>query len=196
MKRLCELFASLLLLCLTAPASFAIPINFMAQLTGANENPANASPATGTALIVLDTADNTLSFNVVFSGLVAPTTAAHIHCCTNAPNNIGVAVDSGAFLINFPIGVTSGSYTQVLDTSLASTYRAAFITNFGGGTVPGAESALETGLLLGRAYFNIHTTQFGGGEIRGFFQQVPEPGSVALLGLGLAVAGWARRRKR
>jgi hypothetical protein len=38
-------------------------------------------------------------------------------------------------------------------------------------------------ILAGRAYINFHTTQYGGGEIRGFL--APEPGTLALLGLGV-----------
>ena len=59
----------------------------------------------------------------------------------------------------------------------------------------GAEAALLTGLDEGRAYFNIHTSEFGSGEIRGFLQTVPEPTTVALLGAGLlGLAAFSRRR--
>jgi hypothetical protein len=44
----------------------------------------------------------------------------------------------------------------------------------------------------GKAYLNIHTRAFPGGEIRGFFNQVPEPGTLALLALGAACL-FARR---
>lgn len=53
-------------------------------------------------------------------------------------------------------------------------------------------------ILAGRAYINFHTTQFGGGEIRGnLVVAVPEPETYALLIAGLAIiAGAARRRGR
>lgn len=58
----------------------------------------------------------------------------------------------------------------------ASSYNPAFVAAHGG-TVPGAEAALLTGLLAGQAYLNIHTTMFPGGEIRGVLLQARPPGS-------------------
>ena len=51
----------------------------------------------------------------------------------------------------------------------------------------------EADLLAGLWYLNLHTTQFGGGEIRG--QVVPEPTSLVLLSVG-GLALLRRRRNR
>ncbi len=60
-------------LCLAAlpAASHAQITYFSADLNGANEAPANASPAIGTALITTDTGLNTMRVQVTFTGLQA-----------------------------------------------------------------------------------------------------------------------------
>jgi len=50
-------------------------------------------------------------------------------------------------------------------------------------------------ILGGHAYINFHTVQFGGGEIRGFLQAVPEPGTFALVAMGLASLLLGARKK-
>jgi CHRD domain/PEP-CTERM motif len=93
------------------------------------------------------------------------------------------------------LGVTSGIYNMTFDLTMASTYNPAFVTAEGG-TVAGAEAALETALLAGETYINIHTTNFGGGEIRGFLAAVPEPATWAMMLIGFAGLGFAFRQSR
>jgi CHRD domain/PEP-CTERM motif len=173
-------------LALSAPAAYADTITFTATLSGALEVPPVPSPGTGFTTVVLNTTANTLFVDVTFSGLTSGTTASHIHCCVASPflnANAGVATQVPSF-INLPMGVTSGSFTQLLDLTLASSYNPAFVTAEGG-TVASAEAALVAGMENGESYLNIHTTTNPGGEIRGLLAPVPEPSSLLLLGSGL-----------
>lgn len=181
-------------LMIAAPRADATIIEYSAALSGLNESPPNDSTATGFAQATVDDVLGTLTLDVSFSGLTAPTTAAHIHCCTALPmtDNAGAATTVPS-LLGFPLGVVSGNYFDILDLNEASTYNPAFVTD-NGGTLAGAQAALLNGLAEGKAYLNIHTSAYPAGEIRGFFtvSQVPEPSTLILLGLGLAVFGWRK----
>jgi len=150
-----------------APAG-AATIYLYANLDGAQEVPPVATPATGYADLQFDTVTKVLSWTITFSGLIGTTTDAHFH----GPAPVGV-----------PAGVRIGiPHTDGLtaDTLIGSS---------------APLSALFESELLGQLwYINIHTTFRPGGEIRG--QVVPEPGTFALLGLGLTALALRRVRAR
>lgn len=195
MRRL--LLAAIAVLPLAAGGASAAPLTFRAFLSGPAEEPPVASPGTGTATVVLDTVANTLRVTADFGGLLSPTIFAHVHCCTPTPlAGVSPVAVAPMNLPGFPVGVTSGVYDRLLNSEDAAIYTPTFVATFGGGTIPGAEAALLAGLQSGRAYFNIHTETFRGGEIRGFFAPVPTPMSLALFGTGLVGLVALRRRPR
>lgn len=170
---------------LAAFATCAVAVNaqsyfFTASLSGASENPANASPAVGFGTITLnlnnpaDPNDNTLSYSVSYAGLTGLSTASHIH---------GPATTSA----NAPVilGFT-GTFSNTAGTLAASNVA--------------ANSTVTSALLNGLAYVNVHSVAFPGGEIRGqanLVAVVPEADSAMLVGglLGLGAIAWRIRRK-
>lgn len=166
--RIATLFCAvaLLLTVSVAPADATI-INLYANIDGAQETPPVATPATGTATITYDDVSNLLSWTISYSGLLGTTNNAHFH----GPAAVGVGPAGVRLAIPFNTGVTAD-------------------TLIGSGTI---SEAFEVELLSQLWYINIHSTSFGGGEIRG--QVIPEPGTFALTALGfLALA--VRRRVR
>ena len=179
-----------------ATKSSATITDYIAILDGPSESPANASPGTGFATFEFDSLANTLAINLTFSGLTGSTTASHIHGGTAVAGTgtAGVATTTPSFA-GFPLGVTSGAFNSTLDLTQASSYNPSFVTA-NGGTTASAKAALMSFINGGRAYLNIHTSTFGGGEIRGFITVVPEPSSIALVSVcGGAFALMLRRRK-
>ncbi|HEX2855254.1 MAG TPA: CHRD domain-containing protein [Opitutaceae bacterium] len=164
-----KLFALLLVFSLPLISSAQVLV-FHANLTGAQEVPANASPGTGFADAILDVPTSVLTFSTTWSGLLAATSNGHIH---TAP--VGV---SGPVVIPFPgltLGSTFGTYSNTFTLTAGQV----------------------SDLVAGLDYVNIHSTSFPGGEIRGQLLAVPgavpEPSTYALG--GAAILAWLAVRR-
>jgi CHRD domain-containing protein len=182
-------------LSLAAQNAFAHEKVYNFFIDGATEIPPNASPGTGFARATFDLDLVTMRIQASFQDLLGNTTAAHIHCCDFQPSGAAGVATQTPFFAGFPIGVTSGTYDHTFDMTLASSYRAQFLTA-NGGSVSNALNSLLAGLDSGKAYFNIHTNLFQPGEIRGLAVPVPEPTSAVLCVLGLLLPlGFVRKTR-
>ena len=143
---------------------------FEALLTGSGETSPTGSPATGFGTVVLNAAQNQITVDESWSGLLAAATASHIH----GPGGVGTN-NAVIFAFSGVPAATSGSIPQQVFA-----------------ITPTQVAYLESGYL----YMNIHTSLFPGGEIRGQLVLVPEPSTAALLVLGSGATILALRRRK
>jgi len=171
-------------------------VDYSVTFSRLGESLPNNSPGTGTGTAEYDPVAHTLHLLASFSDLEGGVTASHIHAPTATPNagSAGVATTTPTFA-GFPLGVTSGTYENTLDLTLASSYNPSFVAA-NGGTTANAEAVLTAAMAAGEAYWNIHTSSHPGGEIRGFLVPVPEVGTFMTGGLCLLGMIIAARNKK
>lgn len=177
---------------LASPTQATI-LTWTAELSGDQEIPANTATATGSGSVQFDTVSNELSLFLEWQGLTGEGIQAHIHCCVvSPPGNVGIAID--LWLPSDPPRPASGVYSASYDLDIVNPFRASFVTS-NGGTVASALQALIDAMNAGegRAYYNIHTEMFPGGEIRGNLA-VPVPATMSLLIGGVGFLLVRRRR--
>lgn len=174
-----------------ATCANAAIFQYQATLDGAHEPSGDTgSLGTGLALVNYDSTAHMLYVSEYYVG-TANVTAGHIHAASASPfsGTAGVAVG----FTGFPTGSGSGTYNASFDLSLTSTYNAGFL---GSQTASQAEASLISAFNAGKAYVNVHSVAFGGGEIAGFLTPVPEPAETCVVGAGLLGAFALARRAR
>lgn len=124
------------------------------------------SDATGTVSGTYDDVTNMLSLTVTASNFTSNVTMAHVHGPAPRGQNAGI-------LFHFMGATGSQSYSDTRSWTLSDTQ--------------------EASLFAGLTYVNIHTANFGAGEVRGQLEPVPEPATLIVLGAG-ALALLRRRR--
>lgn len=139
---------------------------FTVNLDGPQAGTPSLGNGVGTLTLNLD---NTVSYEITFSGLTAAANNAHIH----GPGAPGVTAGVVKPL-TFPLA-TSGDMS---------------------GTTTALSEQQAADMLAGLHYVNIHSSFAPAGEIRGQILLVPEPSAVALAGLGLGTISVLRRRGR
>jgi hypothetical protein len=204
-------FASVLVASLAMSAAAQAVTVFTANLTN-DQEPGGIVPTLvggaprpvsfGSATFVLNDAQTAMTFsatvfNIDFTGnqtadINDNLTAAHIHAAAAA----GAAT--------FP--VVWGFFGSPLNDINPNDVVVAPFVNGVGGTISGKWDAPEgnngttlaaqlPNIFAGRSYINFHTTQFGGGEVRGVLA-IPEPETYALMLAGLGALGIVARRRR
>jgi hypothetical protein len=171
-----------------------------ATLTNSSENPPTVPttaagaprPASfGTASFFINDAMTSMTFtatifNIDVTGSQTPDTndnlvAAHIHAAPTVTPTTNAGVVWGFFGAPFNDNAPNDFVFTPFATGVGGTFSGKWDLNEGNGTTL---SAQLPNILTGHSYINFHTTQFGGGEIRGNIQVVPEPGTWLMLGLG------------
>lgn len=132
-------------------------MNFTAHLSGDQEVPPRETEATGQAIFHLSKDGTALSYKLIVANL-DNITMAHIHLAQSGSNGgfvVWLYPSTGPALL-IP-GTTNGILAEGVITS----------ANLVNALKDQPLSALVEHLVSGGAYVNVHTSQFGGGEIRG-----------------------------
>jgi CHRD domain len=143
---------------LAAPIVNSQTERFSARLSGAEEVPPINTAGTGNFEMTIQ--PGTITFSLTFSNLTSPLGVAHLHF---APSKV-----NGGVMIFLCGGGGQPDCPATTEGTITGTITAANVTGPAAqGIEPGdLDSALEA-VRNGLSYANLHTANFGGGEIRG-----------------------------
>jgi hypothetical protein len=143
---------------LFVPTAHSQTERFSARLSGAEEVPPINTAGTGNFEMTIQ--QGTITFELTFSGLSSPLSVSHLHF---APGSV-----AGGVMIFLCGGGGQPACPATTEGSITGTITSANVT---GPTAQGIsagdlDSALEA-VRDGLSYANMHTANFGSGEIRG-----------------------------
>ena len=119
----------------------------------------------GTATFIAVVRDDTVAYRLTFSGLSSNAVVSHIHFGQRATNGTPFVWLCGAVPAGLPAAPACPAATS---GTVTGTLTAANVAGVPAQGIPAGDfQALVRILRSGSAYANIHTTTFGGGEIRG-----------------------------
>ena len=170
-------------------------ITARAVLDAQQEMPPNASTAAGSALLTFDSDSGDYDFELMVSGITLTE--------LTFPDGNGLAFGAAGpvHLHNAPTGANGrivGPFAnQVLYSETGDGFALSAFGPLANVLTGISTDAFLSELARGNIYINVHSfPDFPGGEIRGQLFVIPAPGSLPLLGFGLAllcVAGILRR---
>lgn len=151
--------------------------DFTINASGNQVVPPSGSPGTGPGTLHYNDVTNQFQLNMTMAGISAQNTTqiTGTKLYLGAPGVAGSLIDDLSVLCNW--NGSNGNYGLF----------APVFYNF--------NQQFEQDLINGNVYLQVHTSQFGNGEIRGNFTSVPEPSTVALVVLG-SLGLMLRRRKK
>jgi len=145
----------------TAPSN----ITYTASLAASKEVLANGSSAgvnstaTGSWTGTLNPTTNVLTWTMTFSGLTTNSVASHIHAQAPTTTTASVVLNFATFAgSTISLGGTSGTASGSINLSTQAATPPSL-------TISG--DSLLKAMNAGQAYVNVHTSQYGAGEIRG-----------------------------
>ncbi len=143
---------------LAVPEAHSATELFSANLAGVNEVPPINTAGSGEFL--MQNADGNITFSLSFSDLSSPLAVAHLHFApTKVAGGVMIFLCGGGGQPACP-ATTSGTITG---TIIAANVTGPTAQGIAVGDLDSAFEAVRAGL----SYANMHTANFGGGEIRG-----------------------------
>ena len=157
--------AGLMTACGSSKSTGPSNITYVANLAASNEVLQNGSSAnvvssgTGKWTGTLNPTTNVLSWTMTFSGLGSNSSLSHIHAQAPTTTTASVVLNFATFAgSTVTLGATSGTASGSINIATQAATPPSL-------TISG--DSLLKAINAGQAYVNVHTTQYGAGEIRG-----------------------------